>query len=99
MTTSPLRTGLRLRSRTCTTEVVVIRPGTATASLECGGAPMTAGDEARPDVSPAPAPGADGVLLGKRYTDVTQTLELLCTKAGTGPLTVDGAVLTVKAAK
>lgn len=99
MTASPLRPGLRLRSRTCTTEVIVIRPGTAQGAVQCGGMPMAGGDDPSPAVPAAAAPPSDGVLLGKRYTDETRTLELLCTKAGIGPLTLDGAVLTIKAAK
>jgi len=98
VTTLPLRPGLRLRSRTCTTEVVVIRPGTGTGALECGGVPMTSPDDDQPAAAP-PATGADGVQLGKRYTDPTHTLELLCTKAGAGPLTLGGTPLTVRAAK
>ncbi|GEL22258.1 hypothetical protein PSU4_12120 [Pseudonocardia sulfidoxydans NBRC 16205] len=95
MTTSPLRPGLRLRSRTCTAEVVVVRPGPGTGVLECGGEPMTSDDVD----APAGAADGPGVLLGKRYTDESRTLEVLATKAGTGPLSLDGVALTVKAAK
>ncbi|GAY07619.1 hypothetical protein [Pseudonocardia sp. N23] len=54
-----------------------------------------------PDDIAAPTITADGpgLLLGKRYTDESRTLEVLVTKAGAGPLSVGGAVLTVKAAK
>ena len=38
----------------------------------------------------------DGPLLGKRYADDDLGLELLCTRAGTGALTVDGRPLLVK---
>lgn len=95
MTTPPLRPGLRLRSRTCTTEIVVVRPGSGAGSLECGGAPMTTEDVAGVAV-PTDGPA---VLLGKRYTDASQTLEVLVTKAGAGPLSVDGVALAVKAAR
>ena len=40
-----------------------------------------------------------GTLLGKRYADEASGLELLCTKAGVGTLTLDGSVLDVKSAK
>ena len=40
------------------------------------------------------APSPDGVLLGKRYTDEATGIEVLCTKPGPGPLTVDGRELT-----
>jgi hypothetical protein len=41
----------------------------------------------------------DGPLLGKRYADDDLGLELLCTRAGTGALTVDGRPLLLKGAK
>lgn len=101
MTTPPLRPGLRLRSRTCPAEVIVIRVGAGHGSLECGGLPMASSDDddLRSSVSGGAALTSDGVLLGKRYADETQALEVLCTKAGAGPLTVDGAVLKIKPAK
>lgn len=95
MTTPSLRPGLRLHSRTCTAEIVVVRPGSGAGPLECGGVPMTAEDVAVPAVT-AEGPG---VLLGKRYTDGSGTLEVLVTKAGAGPLSLGGVALTVKAAK
>ncbi|MEU7815951.1 hypothetical protein [Pseudonocardia sp. NPDC049154] len=95
MTTPPLRPGLRLRCRTCTAEVVVVRPGSGVGPLECGGAPMTAEDV----TAPAVTPDGPGVLLGKRYTDESRTLEILVTKAGAGPLSLGGVALTLKAAK
>lgn len=95
MTTPPLRPGLRLRSRTCSTEVVVVRPGSGAGPLECGGVPMTTEEVPAPhDVGDAP-----GALLGKRYTDASHTLEVLVTKAGAGPLSAGGTILTIKAAK
>lgn len=42
---------------------------------------------------------AEPVLLGKRYADPETGLELLCSKAGDGPLTVDDRPLGVKAPK
>ena len=34
---------------------------------------------------------AQGSLIGKRYVDAAEALELLCTKGGEGSLSVDGA--------
>lgn len=45
-----------------------------------------------------PAPGAV-TLIGKRYVDATETVELLCTSSGTGQLTCDGVEMAIKAAK
>jgi hypothetical protein len=58
---------------------------------------MAADDAAR---SATAAGGADhGVVLGKRYVDEQSGLEVLCTKAGAGPLAADGRPLVIKAAK
>ena len=37
--------------------------------------------------------------LGKRYTDESGELELLCTKAGEGALSLGDTILAIKAAK
>ena len=42
---------------------------------------------------------ADGALLGKRYHDELSGLEVLCTKSGTGTITVDGRRATIMAPK
>jgi hypothetical protein len=94
-----LKPGLRLKSAVCSTEVMVIRsPGTA-ALLSCGGVEMLAVTEtAAAGAKPDPA-HAHGSLIGKRYVDAAEALELLCTKGGEGSLSVDGAALSVKQAK
>jgi hypothetical protein len=48
--------------------------------------------------SPGGAAGA-GTLIGKRYVDAGQTVELLCTASGAGTLTCDGTPMALKAAK
>lgn len=106
--TVEIRPGARYRCTTCPTEVVVVK-GEGRGRLTCGGAPMfdpastgVAAESAAPGpggVSPGDADSEDAVLLGKRYGDPTDTVEVLCTKAGSGPLGLDGAVLSVKAPK
>jgi hypothetical protein len=60
---------------------------------------MIAQSEARPSDG-APADGlAEGTLLGKRYADEGLGIELLCTKAGAGTLSVGDTVLARKDAK
>jgi len=67
--------------------------------IGCGGAPMLAeGESAEGSPTLDPSLG-DAALLGKRYADEELGLELLCTKAGEGALTVDGRVLLQKGAK
>ncbi|MEV1067669.1 hypothetical protein [Streptomyces sp. NPDC050263] len=39
------------------------------------------------------------MLIGKRYVDAADTLELLCTASGAGRLTYGGEPLTVEAPK
>ena len=100
-----IRPGARYRCPTCPTEVVVVK-GEGRGRLTCGGTPML--DPASADGPAAPGPGGaspgdadseDAVLLGKRYGDPDDAVEVLCTKAGAGPLGLDGAVLSVKAPK
>jgi hypothetical protein len=92
-----LKPGARLRSAVCSTEVVVVRA--APVELRCGGRPMVMAEGAgRGDTVRDEAP-AQGTLLGKRYADPESGLEVLCTKAGTGLLTLGDAPLLVKDAR
>lgn len=93
-----LRAGDQLASTVCTTRVVVVRaPADGHHVIACGGSPMVAADATQ---QPPRNPAADAAtLIGKRYVDGAQTLELLCTSSGTGSLTFDGAPMTVKAPK
>jgi hypothetical protein len=98
--TSPAPTTLpgdQLASTVCTTRVVVVRaPAEGHPVIACGGSPMAAATAGPP--SP-PGGTATGTLIGKRYVDSTETLELLCTCSGTGELTCDGVVMAIKAAR
>ncbi|WP_245717770.1 hypothetical protein [Nocardia miyunensis] len=88
--------GQRLRSAVCGGEIIVVRPPGTPVELWCGGYPMTAPD-ARVDAATVGA--GPGIVLGKRYVDDSTGLEVLCTRAGIGPLVVDGRELTIKAPK
>ena len=93
-----LKPGTRLRSQACATEVIVVRPPEQAVDVCCGGAPMVpVGDPA--EERPLDAAHRDGTLLGKRYADNDTGIELLCTKAGEGSLSLGGAPLPVKDAK
>ncbi len=86
--------GTRVFSTACTTEMIVVRAPEEAVVVTIGGAPVraAAGD---PEVSPAD--GYDGgSLLGKRYVNQADTIELLCTRAGDGAAAVDGELLVVK---
>lgn len=93
-----LAAGSRWKSVVCDTEVVVVRPPDSPKVLGCGGADMApiAGDAPRGAIDPALS---DGTLLGKRYAEEASGIEILCTKAGQGTLTLDGERLEIKGAK
>jgi len=94
-----LTPGLRLKSATCTTEVMVIKapPGTAV-DLCCGGLPML--EPGEPTAGEVPRTGFDqGTLMGKRYVDPADTMEFLCTKGGEGSLSIDGTLLGPREAR
>lgn len=93
-----LKPGTRLRSAVGDTEVVVIRAPTGSTAITIGGVPPVGPNE--DVVGTAILPGSEGsVLLGKRYVNADQTLELLCSKPGDGALAVDGVQLELKEAK
>ena len=98
MTVVP-KPGLRLRSTTCETEVVVVRTPGAEVDLRCGGAPMAPVDSESEPAGPPVAPFDAGTLMGKRYVTEDESLELLCTKPGAGSLAAGEAPLNVKGAK
>jgi hypothetical protein len=90
-----MKPGKKLKSAACDTEVMVVRG--ADVVLECGGVPMA--DE-RPAEKTALNPAfAEGTKIGKRYTDAAGSVELLCTKAGQGSLSIGGVALQPKDAK
>jgi hypothetical protein len=94
-----IKPGARFRSSVCDVEVIVIKAPASQADLRCGGHPMLAVGAERPDGT-RPEAGFDaGTQLGKRYTDETDDLELLCTKGGASSLSVGDVVLHLKDAK
>jgi hypothetical protein len=95
---SQYKPGARLRSAVCATEVVVIAASAGELELNCGGAPLLEeGDEAAAGITLES--GGEGTQLGKRYTDASGELELLCVKPGAGSLAVGDVALMIKGAK
>ena len=94
-----LKPGSRLESATCDAQVVVVKAPKegGDVDLRCGGEPMrplgTGGDRL-----PISFEG-EATLLGKRYADDDLGLELLCSAAGAGALSIGDAALLVKGAK
>jgi hypothetical protein len=95
-----LKPGTRLRSQVDGTEVIVVRSPTDDLAVACGGQPMI--DVAAtpdPGLTPAADPTA-GTQLGKRYTlDADTPIELLVTKPGKYPLSINNTPLALKEAK
>jgi len=97
MTGPSLRPGDQLASTVCGTRVAVIRaPADRLPAIACGGSPMVKVTAGQPAASGAPG---DGTLIGKRYVDISEAVELLCTSSGAGVLSCDDAPMTLKAAK
>ncbi len=92
-----LKAGTRLISSVCSTEAVVVKAPDQDIAVTCGGAPMsTSGDAAAGELSPD---ASGGTLLGKRYVNEDESLELLCTKPGDGSLGIGSYLLSVKETK
>ena len=93
-----VKTGTRLQSQVCDTQVIVVRSSDSLDDLRAGGVPMIPLDaEKSADVQLDPA-FAGGTVMGKRYVD-TEGAELLVTKAGAGTLSVGETPLALKEAK
>jgi hypothetical protein len=94
-----LKPGTRLYSAVCPTELIVVKAPAAEAELTIGGAAALTDASGRdPDGTVADGHGG-GCLMGKRYVDDGDTIELLCTKAGDGVPALDGSPLSLKEAK
>jgi hypothetical protein len=92
-----LKPGTRLFSAVCATQMIAVKAPADAIELTIGGA--TALTEAA-DASGSVADGhGGGTLMGKRYVDDADTVELLCTKAGEGVPAIDGQPLSIKDAK
>ncbi|HEX4862693.1 MAG TPA: hypothetical protein VFV02_01395 [Acidimicrobiales bacterium] len=94
-----LKAGSRMRSVVDTTEVVVVRAPAGDVDLRCGGHPMAAAGTDGSPLGEIDPKFSGPTLLGKRYTDESAELEVLCTKAGDGVLSVGDTILAIKAAK
>jgi hypothetical protein len=93
-----IKTGTRLKSQVCDTEIIVVKTGDGLDDLRAGGVPMCElGADPAADAVLDPK-FADGNVMGKRYVDSTGA-EVLVTKAGAGTLSVGDVPLSIKEAK
>ncbi|MGW4365859.1 hypothetical protein ACWEKT_09450 [Nocardia takedensis] len=93
-----IKSGTRLESQVCQTQVIVIKSTDALDALRCGGAPMVPIGTPRQDTAVLDPEFAAGTAVGKRYVHDTGA-EILVTRAGTGSLDVDATPLALKEAK
>jgi hypothetical protein len=90
---------LRLSSAVCDTEVIVIKAPHDDLDLRCGGRPMVEHQATAAARSGVPAAPFDaGTLIGKRYAADGPAVEVLCTRAGEGSLSIGEVVLPPKEA-
>jgi hypothetical protein len=92
-----LKPGTRLKSAVCDTQVMVIKADGGEHDLRCGGAEML--DMNAEGSGALDAAFSEGSMMGKRYVNEGETIELLCTKGGKGSLALDGAPILAKQAK
>jgi hypothetical protein len=99
---APLRPGDQLAAAVGAARVVVVRaPSGPRPLIACGGSPMTPATGGPRPPAPRSVSGEaePGTLIGKRYVNAEETLELLCVSSGIGVLSCDGIPMSIKAAK
>ena len=94
-----VRTGTKLKSAVCSTEVIVVKAPKEAIDLRCGGAAMLASGEEPPAGTAIAAGGNGGSQLGKRYVSEAVGLEVLCTKPGDGSLSLGDQPLELQGAR
>ena len=92
------RAGQQLVSAVDSTAVIIIKAPATECTVTCGGVAMTVAGEEVTAAEPDPSL-MGGTQLGKRYVDDADTIQVLCTKAGSGTLALDGEPLVIQAAK
>ena len=92
-----IKPGTRLFSAVCETQMIAVKAPADAVEITIGGAPaLTEATEASGSVADGQG---GGTLIGKRYVDEGDTIELLCTKAGEGLPAIGGQPLSIKDAK
>ena len=89
-----LKPGTRLKSAVCDAEVMIIKCGDSD-DLTCGGLPLSD----PPDKTEGDAGKRHGCLIGKRYVNANESIEVLCVKSGEGSLFYDDEELMTKDTK
>lgn len=92
-----LKAGTKLNSAVCGGQVMVLRAPTEAVEISCGGKPMTTAENSD-KIAIGPELAA-GLLVGKRYVNEEDSLELLCTRGGEGSLQLGDQPLEIRQAK
>lgn len=97
MAKTALKAGSRFKSAVSDVQLMVVKAPAGEHELQIGGADVVAPTAAAEGTLD---PGDTGeVLIGKRYVNADESLELLCTKGGKGTIVFNGTPLEVKQAK
>ena len=94
-----IKPGSRLFSAVCATEMIAVKAPADADDLTIGGSPALTDAADRPASGEVADGHGGGTLIGKRYVDADDTIELLCTKPGDGVPAIGGEPLTLKDAK
>lgn len=97
--TVALKAGAKLKSAVCETQLMVVKAPAGEYDIRCGGVEMLAGTAVAPEGARLDPALAGGTLIGKRYVDPEEKVELLCTKGGQGSLVLNGVPMEIKQAK
>lgn len=93
-----IKSGSRLKSQVCDTQVIVVKTADSLDDLHAGGAPMVPLDDTASGGAALDPDFSGGAVMGKRYVDEAGG-EVLVTKAGAGTLSIGTVPLTIKEAK
>lgn len=89
--------GTKLTSTVCKTQIMVLRVPNEELDIWCGGMPMMVGEPG--ELGRISPDHLGGTLVGKRYTNKSETMEFLCTRGGDGRVAVNGTLLDIKQAR
>ena len=91
-----LKAGVRLKSAVCDAEVMIIKAADGD-ELTCGGQSMHV--DAPDSRAEGIADRMHGCLIGKRYVNASESIEVLCVKTGEGSLYCNDEELMTKDTK
>ena len=94
MEINKLKPGTRLKSAVCDAEFMIIKAGDSD-TLTCGGVAL---DESS-DRLEGESDKMNGCLIGKRYINANESIEVLCVKTGEGSLYCNDEELMTKDTK